>query len=108
MLRALELARGMVSTAARAIGLDRTIHYDWLKADAEYAEQVSAIKGIQVDTVESKLLDKIDDGDITAIIFYLKCQGKSRGYIERTQIDISATADIVVHISPPTNDAGGE
>ena len=36
-----------------------------------------------LDTAESVLYSKILAGDITALIFFLKTQGKSRGYIER-------------------------
>lgn len=39
-----------------------------------------------LDFAESKLLQLLDMGDKTAIIFYLKCKGKSRGYIERQEL----------------------
>jgi hypothetical protein len=33
------------------------------------------------------MLDKgMKDGNMTAIIFYLKTQGKSRGYVERQEV----------------------
>jgi len=35
--------------------------------------------------VESKLLKLIDDGNPQAIMFFLKTQGKHRGYTERTE-----------------------
>jgi hypothetical protein len=39
-----------------------------------------------VDVAESKLMAKIDAGDTTAIIFFLKTQGKGRGYVERQEV----------------------
>ena len=38
-----------------------------------------------LDFVESKLMKAIDDGNLTAIIFFLKTRGKSRGYSERSE-----------------------
>lgn len=38
-----------------------------------------------LDFAESKLLELLNKGDKTAIIFYLKCKGKNRGYVERNE-----------------------
>ena len=32
------------------------------------------------------LQDAINDGNLTATIFFLKCKGKKRGYIERQEV----------------------
>lgn len=39
-----------------------------------------------LDWAESKLLELMAAGDKTAILFYLKCKGKNRGYIERQEL----------------------
>ncbi len=38
------------------------------------------------DLAESQLYKKIAEGDLTAIIFYLKTRGKARGYVERQEL----------------------
>ena len=40
-----------------------------------------------LDLAESKLVDVINDGNLTAIMFYLKTKGKHRGYTERHQVE---------------------
>jgi len=85
MLQALESSLGVVTTAARAAGIERSTHYRWMREDDEYAEQVHSLKNITLDFVESQLFKKIKDGDTTSMIFYLKTQGKKRGYIERVE-----------------------
>lgn len=42
-----------------------------------------------LDIAESKLIENIQDNDNTAIIFYLKTQGKKRGYSESNSLNDS-------------------
>lgn len=85
-LKAFEQSRGIIAPACRAISMTRQIYYKWLEDDPSFAEAVEAIRQEQIDTVESALLNKIEDGDTTAVIFYLKTKGKERGYSERTEL----------------------
>ena len=86
MIEALEKSLGVVTTACKIVGIDRTLHYKWMKEDEEYAEEVISLSDIVLDFAESKLHNLISTGDTTATIFYLKTKGKKRGYIERTEI----------------------
>lgn len=92
MIQALESTLGIVTTAAKKIGIDRTTHYLWMQ-DENYKKRVEGIADIALDFVESKLHGQIAKGDTTASIFYLKTKGKQRGYIERTEIDHSIRKD---------------
>lgn len=85
MIEALEKNLGVISTACKAVGIDRKTHYNWLKDDEEYKEAVEAIPDMALDFAENYLYKAIKDGNITATIFYLKTKGKDRGYIERIQ-----------------------
>jgi hypothetical protein len=89
MLEALDKSLGIVSTAAKTAGIDRTTHYCWLKDDPEYKAAVDQIQESVIDFAESHLYKLIKEGNPAANIFYLKTKGKSRGYIERQEVEVS-------------------
>jgi hypothetical protein len=86
LLESLELTLGIVTPACKSVGISRDTYYEYLKNDAEFAEKVADIKNVTADFVESKLFKQIEEGNTTAIIFYLKTMVKHRGYIERQEI----------------------
>lgn len=89
MIKALVKSLGIVTLACEKVGIERSTHYDWLKADIEYKTLVEDIGDVALDFAESMLHKQIQDKDTAATIFYLKCRGKKRGYIERSEIDVS-------------------
>lgn len=86
MLIALEQSLGIVTTACIASNVPRATHYYWLREDKDYKAAVEDIENIALDFAESQLHEQIRNSDTAATIFYLKCKGKKRGYIERTEI----------------------
>lgn len=89
MLEALERSLGIVSTACEKAGVSRQTHYNWLKDDPEYKAAVDQIQESVIDFAESHLYKLIKEGNPAANIFYLKTKGKSRGYIERQEVEVS-------------------
>jgi hypothetical protein len=92
MLNALEKSLGVVTTASKTAGVSRDSHYRWMKEDEEYLEAVRSLEGMTLDFAESKLHEQILEGNTTAIIFFLKCKGKVRGYVERQEIKVERNA----------------
>jgi hypothetical protein len=86
MLEALEKSLGIVTTAAKMVGITRIVHYQWMHADPEYKLAVDELQDMVLDFAESQLHKQIKEGNTTATIFYLKTKGKKRDYIERTEI----------------------
>jgi hypothetical protein len=87
LLEALVKSLGIVSTACLSVGVSRTTYYKYYNEDGQFKDQVDDISDIAIDFAESKLFDLIKEGNITAVIFYLKTKGKKRGYIEKQEID---------------------
>lgn len=85
-LEALEKNLGIVANTAKTIGVHRSTYYDWRESDPAFAAAADLIQEVALDFVESKLLKRIADESDTAIIFYLKTKGKSRGYVEKTEV----------------------
>lgn len=95
MLDNLEKALGVVTTAANNTGIHRDTHYSWLKTDEEYAAKVKAMREVSVDFAEAMLFKLIKEGNVAATIFYLKTQGKNRGYVERQEVTGADGAPII-------------
>jgi len=91
MIEALEKSLGIVTSACKSVGINRSTHYDWLKSDEDYKSEVESIEDIAIDFAESQLHKQIKDGNPTSTIFYLKTKAKKRGYIERQEIHQETT-----------------
>lgn len=89
MLEALEKSLGVVTTACKLIGLDRSTHYDWMNKDPEYKQAVENVDNVTLDFAESSLHKQIKDGNTAATIFLLKTKGKKRGYIEKVENQVT-------------------
>lgn len=96
MIQALYNSLGVIETACRECGVSRNWHYETYRTDPEYKAQVDEMKNIALDYVESRLFQNIKNGDVTSTIFYLKTQGKTRGYIERQEVQVNKEAIVQV------------
>jgi hypothetical protein len=96
-LKALENGMGIITNALEACNIPRAKYLLWYENDEEFSKLVSQVLEKQIDFVESKLLEKINNGDTQAILFYLKTKGKDRGYTEKTQIDDNR--NVVININ---------
>jgi hypothetical protein len=63
--------RGHISNICKAINISRTTFHKWLK-EPEFREMLIEAEGELNDDVRDALMQKIADGDMTAIIFYLR------------------------------------
>jgi ACT domain-containing protein len=89
-----EASLGNITMSCKEAGVSRTTYYRWREDDENFRQSVDDIEEMSIDFAESALKKQIQDGDTTAIIFYLKTKGKKRGYTEKQEIDLNASANV--------------
>ena len=83
-----------ITAACRAVGIHRSNYYRWIDEDLEFTRQIKLVQEEKLDFIECKLMEQVKSGNIIAIIFALKCLGKSRGYIEQHNLRVTAGEEI--------------
>lgn len=78
--------RGNISAVARAFGVTRPTIYRWIKSTVTATEALESAREAMIDNAESILYKKVLEGSTPELLFFLKTQGKSRGYTERQEV----------------------
>lgn len=103
---ALRAANGNVSEAARQLGAGRATLYEHMQNDPTLMTILTDAREALVDSAESALSKLIKEGNVAAVIFALKTQGKKRGWVERQEItgaDGDGLTVNVVYAKPNTD-----
>lgn len=87
IVKALKATEGMVSLAAKTLGCSRMTIYRYKEKYPEVAEAMTDAKELMIDVAEGKLHQAVKKGEAWAICFYLKTQARSRGYVEKQEIE---------------------
>lgn len=77
--------RGNISQAAKELGIRRLTLYRRIKASKHLQEVLFEARETMLDHVESRLYASALAGENWAVLFFLRTQGKSRGYVERIE-----------------------
>lgn len=100
-LQILTANMGIWTPACAEVGKSRIAVTQWMQEDEVFANAVAEIDNIQMDVAEQSLLRRIQAGDTTAIIFYLKTKGKKRGYGESAPvINLGNAGDVPFRADP--------
>ena len=99
--RALRASGGNQSEASKMLRVSASAICQRI-AGSEHLQQVAQeIREEITDIAETTLIKKIKEGNLIATIFYLKCQGKGRGYVEQVDLKaLVAQGDIIINIHP--------
>lgn len=91
LLDELRKTLGVITQACRKCKISRETFYVWYNTEQWFHDEYDTILEEQIDFVESKLHECIDEKDKSAIIFYLKTKGKHRGF--RETLDVTLQTD---------------
>ena len=83
---ALRASAGIRSAAAMKLGCAPSTITNYIDRHPSLRLVEAEIVNQNLDLAETKLLGAIRDGNLTAVIFYLKTKGKTRGYTERAEV----------------------
>ena len=105
ILKAIDNSGGNKLLIARRIGCARNSldHYLDLYPECKkaYDEELESAG----DLCEAQLMNKIKEGNLTAIIFYAKTKLRDRGYVERQEREVETTQPLIIHIDEEDKDA---
>ena len=79
--------RGNILAASANLKCSRMTLYKKIRNSERLQKVLLAQREEMLDFAEAKLYQQIRNDNITAIIFYLKTQGRSRGYTQRVELD---------------------
>lgn len=79
-----------ITATCAALNISRRTFYQKKEKSKSLQDLLSEADESMLDFAESKLIEHINNNDITSLIFFLKTKGKKRGYVERTEHDVNA------------------
>ena len=80
--------KGAVSSAAKSLGIAKKTLEKYIMKSKVLKDIVCEITETEIDFVEGKLHELIDSKNLPAILFYLKCKGRDRGWIEKNDLSV--------------------
>lgn len=95
VIKAINTYKGNISAIARSFDRDRKTVYEYIRKNDLWDKLIEA-RETMVDNVESALYQQALSGNTTAMIFFLKTQGKERGYVER--VEQHNTGDMIIKV----------
>lgn len=87
--KVLEDSRGYVKFAAEKLGIAVSTLYKIIENNPELKDVITIARESKLDITEYKLEQHIHNDNLTAIMFYLRTIGRSRGYSYSDKIDLT-------------------
>jgi len=98
---------GNITQSAKIVGITRETPYKWEKTDENFKNEFRSkeYNEIFMDAIEAKLLKVgLIDENPTVLIFLAKTKCKSRGYIEKAEIEVKTDLEPKIKILFPSSE----
>lgn len=95
---ALRESRGLMTHAAARLGVSNEAMRLRVNKSPTLQQVRAEAREAMIDVAESSLYDAARRGDAWAVCFTLKCLGRERGYVDRTEEKREITGDIRITI----------
>ena len=77
---------GNISAVAKRLGVCRQTVYSYIERHPSVKDVLAEARETMIDNAESALYRAVLNGEAWAVCFFLKTQGKGRGYVERQEV----------------------
>lgn len=98
VIKKITALNGNITSVATTLGVSRTTIYKMVEDYPTVRAALEEARETMLDNAESALYRNVIAGDNTAIIFFLKTQGKSRGYVERSELTGADGAGLTIKV----------
>lgn len=82
----IEPNKGNVAVIARKLGVSRGTILNRCNESPTLAQALTDARESMLDNAESMLYKKVLEGSTVELLFFLKTQGRNRGYVERQEV----------------------
>lgn len=94
----IEPTKGNVAAIARALGTSRGTVWNRIQSSPPLQKLLADARETMLDNAESSLYRAVLAGEAWAVCFFLKTQGKSRGYVERQEVSGADGKEVVFRV----------
>lgn len=100
---------GNMAAIATSMRVSRQAVHKFANGNEAVKEAIAAEKERVKDLIENSLVNRAIAGESWAVCFYLKCQARDRGYIERLDVDattrgVMVISEEIVDVDPSQDD----
>ena len=94
----IEPTKGNVAAIARALGTSRGTVWNRIQSSPSLQTLLADARETMLDNAESSLYRAVLAGEAWAVCFFLKTQGKRRGYVERQEVTGAEGGEVIFRV----------